>query len=138
MEDYHTHYLGKTDNGNLFWGYETFVYTKPYSEIEAGRWIDFRREYAVLHLFDKDGNLISTQHLSTDSATDQSLTSDKLSEMVSRLGRVVFQDVEIKLFQTIIDGYTFGLIPDEEDETINLEPNSLISFQTPWDGEYYT
>jgi hypothetical protein len=25
-EDYHTHYLGETASGNLFFGYETFVF----------------------------------------------------------------------------------------------------------------
>jgi hypothetical protein len=40
--------------------------------------------------------------------------------------------------QTLIDGFVFGLIPNEEDQTLNLQPSSTISFQEPRDGEYYT
>jgi formate hydrogenlyase regulatory protein HycA len=51
MEDYHTHYLGKTSDGRLFWAYETFAFTKPYSEIVGEDWQKFRNEYAILHHF---------------------------------------------------------------------------------------
>jgi formate hydrogenlyase regulatory protein HycA len=62
----------------------------------------------------------------------------KLDEMIAELGRFEFSDIEVKPFQTVIDGVVFGLVPDEEHETVELEPSSTISFQEPWDGEYYT
>jgi formate hydrogenlyase regulatory protein HycA len=54
------------------------------------------------------------------------------------LGFIQYRDIAIKLFQTTIDGIVFGLIPDQKTESIILEPSSTISFQEPWDGEYYT
>lgn len=47
MEDYHTHHLGKCSDGRLFWGYDTFVFTKPYSDIKGDDWGKYRKEYAL-------------------------------------------------------------------------------------------
>ena len=57
IEDYHTHYLGQTSDGRLFWGYETFVFTKPPGE-RGTDWQQHRKEYVVLHTFDKKGNYL--------------------------------------------------------------------------------
>ena len=52
MEDYHTHFLGKASDERLFWGYQTFAFSKPFSEIEQGDdWKKYRKEYAILHTF---------------------------------------------------------------------------------------
>ena len=140
IEDYHTHYLGRTAEGHLFWGYETFVFIKPYSDIEQGDdWRKWRKEYVVLHKFDSEGNYLSTRYCSslTSESSEQEL-SGELAKMVAELGDFEFHDIEIKLFQTKIDNITFGLIVDEVSGTINLQPSSTISFQEPWDGGYYT
>lgn len=141
MEDYHTHYLGQAADGRLFWAYDTFVFTKPHADIpKDDDWQKYRREYAIIHTFDKDGNYLTTKHWDaglTINLSDQ-LIEEKLEEFVSELGDTTFKDIEIKLFQTQIDGITFGLIADEESEMIHLQPTSKISFQEPWDGEYYT
>ncbi|MDR6194951.1 hypothetical protein QE357_002003 [Siphonobacter sp. BAB-5404] len=47
--------------------------------------------------------------------------------MVADLGEVTYQDIKIKLFQVQIDGYTFGLIPDEEEERVHVQPSVLKS-----------
>jgi formate hydrogenlyase regulatory protein HycA len=140
MEDYHTHYLGQTANGRLFWAYETFAFIKPHSEIIGEDWQKFRNEYAVLHTFDNDGNYLSTKHVLAGSVAEtKGFPLDHyLKTMVNELGDITYKDIEIKLFQTTIDGITFGLIVDKETEMINLQPSSTISFQEPWDGEYYT
>ena len=58
--------------------------------------------------------------------------------MVKELGEVTFCDIEVKLFNTLIDGVEFGLIPDPEFKCIDLQPSSTISFTEPWDGSYST
>lgn len=139
IEDYHTHYLGKTMSGLQFWGYFTFVWTILPKDIQ-GDWKDYRNEYVLMHLFDEAGNHIETKYSligTTNQVTDQTL-SFKLSEMINELGTIEFGDIEIKPFQTIIDGHTFGLIPDEESGFIELQPNSTIAFGEPWDGSYCT
>ena len=140
MEDYHTHYLGKTVDGRLFWGYETFAYSPPFAQTKDGNVWQYRSDYAVLHLFDAEGNYRSSKSFTGGKGIlpKGDILTDKLEEWVSELGGFTYCDIEIKLFQTIIDGFTFGLIPSSEFSMINLQPSSTISFQEPWDGEYYT
>ena len=86
MEDYQTHYIGKYENGNQFWGYEPFVFTEK--EIPDGEdWQKYRREYAVLYLFDKEGDFIEAKH--EFAGTTNSLkfdTEEKIEDMISKLG----------------------------------------------------
>lgn len=137
IEDYHTHFIGKTRDGKQFFGYETFVFANG---IPSSDWEKSRKEYAVLYIFDKEGNHLKTDHCFVGMTSDinHSITRSKLEQMISELGDVEFTDIEVKPFQTIIDGIVFGLIPNEEYETVDLEPSSTISFHEPWDGEYDT
>ncbi|MFT3827817.1 MAG: hypothetical protein QM731_28125 [Chitinophagaceae bacterium] len=139
IEEYHTHYLGKTKQGLQFWGYTTFVWTVLPKDIK-GNWQDYRNEYVVLHLFDKEGTYIETKHWlagPTSQITDETLTN-KLELMTAELGDIEYGDIAIKPFTTVIDGVTFGLVPEYEYGFINLEPNSTIAFSAPWDGSYST
>jgi hypothetical protein len=137
MENYHTHFLGKTEDGRQFFGYETFVFPNaiPAAEREKNR-----KEYVVLHLFDEDGNHLTTNHwyAGTTSKTNNTVMREKLEEMINNLGKTEFCNIEIKLFQTTIDGVVFGLVRNDEYGSVELQPSSTISFQEPWDGEYYT
>lgn len=141
IEDYHTHYLGQTSDGRLFWAYDTFVFTKPNVDIKQGdNWQRYRREYAIFHTFDNDGNYLTTKHWNAGLTIDvkDEMVEEKLEEFVSELEDITYKDIEIRLFQIQIDGITFGLVVDEKSKMIHLQPNSKISFQEPWDGEYYT
>lgn len=137
MEDYHTHFVGKTEDGRQFFGYETFVHPQGMPVLDRPK---ERKEYVVLYIFDKEGNHLMTNHwyAGTTSETDDVTMRQRLEQMISELGKTEFADIEVKPFQTIIDGVIFGLVPDEEHETVNMEPSSTISFQQPWNGEYYT
>lgn len=139
IEDYHTHYLGKTSRKLQFWGYTTFLW-KVLPKDYQGDWRDNRQEYVVLHLFDSDGNYLETKHWhggTTNQVSDSALDS-KLQSMISELGSLTYCDIEVKLFQTIIDGEIFGLVPESEYGFIELQPNSTIAFAEPWDGSYST
>ncbi|AMM50918.1 hypothetical protein TH61_06555 [Rufibacter sp. DG15C] len=140
MEDYHTHFLGKTSHGKLFWAYETFYFSQPFGSFKNEDWAKYRREYAILHLFDKAGNHVETKSKFTGITADlqEVDTYTVLEEMVRELGQVEYTDIEVKPFSVKIDGVIFGLIPDSETGSIDLQPSSTISFQEPWDGEYLT
>ena len=141
MEDYHTHYLGKTSDGRLFWGYETFAYSPPIAQIKDNNYWPYRFDYTVLHLFDDDGNYQSSKSFTCGKGVlpKGNIMIEKLEEWIAGLGEVTYCDIEIKLFQTIIDEFTFGLIPYRDSILhIDLQPSSTISFQEPWDGEYNT
>lgn len=138
IEDDHTHYIGKYENGNQFWGYETFLFTEiPVPEGED--WAKYRREYAVLYLFDEEGNFKEAKYYFAGKSNSlKADTTEKLEEMVSQLGEAEYCSIEIKPFEIEIDGFKFGLIPNDALEVIELQPSSTIAFTEPWDGEYYT
>lgn len=136
-ENYHTHYLGETEQGTLFFGYETFVFPKGFS---TENWQDERLEYALVYLFDQDGNHIETKYKLAGKTSEISpnQTNDLLSDLLAGLGRLEFKDIKVKPFKTLIDGIEFGLIPNDEIQIIELQPSSTIAFGEPWDGEYDT
>ncbi|AUP80970.1 hypothetical protein [Flavivirga eckloniae] len=136
-EDYHTHYLGETENGNLFFGYETFVFSNG---VPGADWENNRFEYALVYLFDKNGNHLETKHKLAGKTSEISIgkTSKLLNELLVDLGRLQFKDIKVKPFKSIIDGIEFGLIPNEKCEMIELQPSSTIAFGEPWNGEYDT
>nr|WP_042286946.1 hypothetical protein [Nonlabens ulvanivorans] len=61
-----------------------------------------------------------------------------LLQLLQPLGKLKFRSIKVKPFSTIIDGFEFGLIPDDEIQTIELQPSSTIAFSAPWNGEYDT
>jgi formate hydrogenlyase regulatory protein HycA len=138
MEDYHTHYLGKTDNGKLFFGSETFAHLETKEQISSGTVYQNRIDLAILYLFDKNGKFLSYKHWSTTIDTERNKTEEKLQEMIKELGKTTFCDIELETFEVNINGIKCGLIPNEEFVSIDLYPSNTISFQEPWDGEYYT
>lgn len=116
---------------------ETFVFP---NRMPAFDWEKQRKEYVVFYIFDNDGNHLATNHwyAGTTSEADKSVMSERLEQMIYELGKTVFCDIEVKPFQTIVDGIAFGLIRNDEYETVDLEPSSTISFHEPWDGDYDT
>ncbi|MEJ7611859.1 MAG: hypothetical protein WKF88_11840 [Ferruginibacter sp.] len=142
IEKYHTHYIGKTENEKLFWGYATFNYTKTHNEImeENGDYSDFRNEYAILHIFSVSGQHLITKHclVGTANQVDDITIFRKLEELISELGDIKFEDIEVELFDTKIDNITFGLVPNYEYGFVELQPNSTLAFGEPWDGSYST
>jgi hypothetical protein len=140
IEDYHTHFVGFCDSNKQFWGYGTFVFDEPYIGIDMSRWQEHKLEYIVLHTFDISGNYLATKHFFAGTTANRIEESDEvvLSEWLSKLGDVEFKDIYIKPFQTVIDGYVFGLIPTLDSDGLELQPSSTIFFHEPWDGEYDT
>ncbi len=141
VEDWHTHYAGRAADGRQFWAYATFAFESGWHSAPPGSdWRAFRKEYVVLHTFSRDGDYLATRHWCagvTAEASSEAI-AQKLAELVAELGPAVMQDIKVSLFQTQLDGLTFGLVADAESEQINLQPGATISFMEPWNGEYYT
>ncbi|RDC65169.1 hypothetical protein [Adhaeribacter pallidiroseus] len=136
-EDYHTHYLGETESGLLFFGYDTFVFPNGFTN---NNWENERLEYALVYLFDNKGNHIETKYKCAGKTSEiqPHRTNELLEGSISELGRFKFKNIEVKPFKTEIDGIAFGLIPNDECQMIELQPSSTIAFSEPWDGEYCT
>jgi hypothetical protein len=137
VEDYHTHYLGELEDGRLFFGYETFVFPNGYS---GENWQEERLEYAIVHLFDSNGIHVKTLYELAGKTSEIELrkSSKMLKRLLEPLGKLNYKNVEVKPFSIIIDKIEFGLIPDDETESIELQPSSTIAFFEPWNGEYDT
>ncbi|GAB3504580.1 hypothetical protein [Emticicia fontis] len=135
-EDYHTHYIGKYNNGNQFFGYETFLFKPPLPPNED--WQKYRKEYVVLYIFDYKGNFIDFKYWYAGTTSENKDTNAALELMIESVGQYEFCDIIVKPFEVEIDGEIFGLIPNEEDESIELMPSSTIAFFSPWDGSYDT
>jgi len=138
MEDYYTHYLGKTEDGKLFFGCETFVNKKTQSKVITETQNQNRIDLAILYLFDKKGKLLEYKYWSTDIDSERHKTTENIEKLVAELGKITFCNVELETFEVIINGIKCGLIPNYEFNTIDLCPSNTISFQEPWDGEYFT
>lgn len=142
VEDYHTHHIGKYAGGNQFWGHEAFVLThilEGLSIPDGESWEKYRKEYVVLYLFDKEGNFQKAKYQfagTTDAL--QFDTESKIEEMIAELDDATFCNIEIKPFKIEIDGFLFGLIPDEKSEALELYPSNTIAFYAPWEGDYST
>lgn len=136
MEDLHTEFVGRCADGTQFFLNETFVELDPQFE----DWKQSRHEYLVLYLFDFAGHYVrhSWWHGGTTSECNRRELESKRDQMLAELGDVQFCDISVRSFSVKIDDVVFGLIPNTDDETVELEPSSQISFEAPWDGEYYT
>jgi hypothetical protein len=138
MIDYHTHFIGKYDNGKQFFGYNHFINT-PFKS--GDDWQNYRHEYVVLYLFDEKGDFKSYKHHYAGTTANLNCdTEKKLKEMVKGLGKVRYCNIKVKPFEIEIDGHIFGLIPKTDDgyERVELHPSNVIAFTEPWVGEYDT
>ena len=136
MVDYHTHFIGKYDNGKQFFGYEHFVF-----EPDKDRQLENRHEYVVLYIFNEEGDLVGNKYWYAGKSTALNCnTEKKLKELVKELGKIRYCNIRVKPFKIEIDNYTFGLIAfaDPDYERVELHPNNTIAFSEPWDGEYDT
>jgi len=144
LEDYHTRFVGICEDGRQFMSF--VVASLP--EVIPRDVGPHKRWYAVLHLFDVDGN-----HLSTD-ARFAGLTADGepavlekayafQDEMLNNLGSIEWTDIAVRLFSVLVDGRIFGLVDTsfyddgEYYETLTLLPNDFV-FTEPWDGDFDT
>jgi hypothetical protein len=138
---YHTHYIGRCSDGTQFMAFVVGVLPKAKKAVGRNGNLLW---YAVLHLFDSQGQHLKTQSafLGAKAFANELVDVDAtLNEVVRRLGSVRYSDVEIGLFSVQIDGHKFGLvdasIPKEGYQRIDLLPNQLVFFP-PWDGTYST
>jgi len=139
-KDYHTHYIGRCEDGTQFMG---FILAAPTGSVthhtkRKPKW------FAVVHRFDSKGDHLNTEAVFLGARAgpiklDQA--GARLTRMIEKLGRVAYGDVEVSLFSVRVEGHVFGLVdasvPEEGYLRIDLVPNGLAFFP-PWDGTYST
>lgn len=138
--------VGVDKSGNQFMGFVTGAFPKanPYPSANDD-WEHLKRWYAVMHLFDIEGNHIrsdirftGTTAAGQDEAIQKAI--DELASMFSKIDRPGKHDISVKLFSVEHEGYQFGLIfeiGDEGHESVLLQPNDIM-FHPPYDGVDYS
>lgn len=143
VEDYWTHDIGRYGVGNQFMAF--IVATSP-DNLRGKDWKEHKRWYAVLHIFNEQGDhLYSQANFTGVTADGENAVVDraraKRDEMIGGLANIIYCDVSIKLFSVTIEGHIFGLVdvtePEDEHEEVELKPNYLV-FYPPWDGSFDT
>jgi formate hydrogenlyase regulatory protein HycA len=138
----YTHHLGIYRGCQQFMGFISATLPCPTPE----DWHSQKRWYAVLHRFDPWGDHLGTEAWFAGTTADGEdlvccMAREKLSEMIGALGKIMYCDVEVRLFQVFIDDSLFGLVDTSDEsekfEQITLQPNDLAFF-APWDGSYAT
>lgn len=107
-------------------------------------WMKAKRWYGVIHLFDFDGNHTQTVALlggTTADGKEQACDNafQELNELILTMEEPIFQDIRVKPFRHLEDGYLFGLLLDEygDGDSATLWPNDIM-LHAPWDGSYST
>ncbi|MFT4559839.1 MAG: hypothetical protein ACI92S_005234 [Planctomycetaceae bacterium] len=120
FEDYHTHHLGELPDRKLAWGIETFAFINSDGSL-GNHNTGTRVDYAILFIFDRDGQFLSSNHWS--SRQTESSSYDELEKLVAARGGITYRDIEIIPFMTTIDDVEFGLVRDPTTEMISFEPH---------------
>ena len=146
MDDLHTAFVGRCSNGNQFFINDFWRDPSPSHEsipdLNHEAYFSRRHAYLVLYIFNKNGDLID--HLFWDGGPGHNCSQDQIDQqrlmMLATLGKYRFSDILVKPFSILINGIAFGLIrdTDPEYEAVHLQPGSQITFEKPWDGEFYT
>ena len=136
-DDYHAEHVGRTSDGRQFFLTNPF---EPKIGDQKGS------EYVALFLFDCDGNLVDAkiEEFGPRGSFDDDKRRQCYERLLSELGDVTFERIEVKPFAIERFGTTFGLVPrkpEDEDDVwaVEMQPGNYMCFFEPWDsGEYDT
>jgi hypothetical protein len=135
---YRTDTIGTYDGGQFF-----AVVTGAYRDDDVPPPRELMRWYAVLHVFDHNGNHESSEirFLGTGQFNEVRLNPEPLRMLLDTLPGRKYGDIAIKPFRVDFDGVVFGLIDESGDhggsDWAELYPDRL-GFHPPWNGEYDT
>ena len=128
IEGYHTHHIGKYENGNQFlgWVYRLFVKPKKYN----GDWPNHTKEYIVLFIFDVEGNLLENkiEYSGTSSKVNYSKQTERLESIIDQRGNYIYTDIFVKLFTLELENQECGLVYYPETESVIMMPGNNMSF----------
>ena len=119
MEDLHTALVGQCPDGTQF----------LLNELSEGSLV-----VLVLYCFDADGHYLGHELQRNDGNQAEAARTD----LLNKLDTPVRCNIAVRPFSVKVDGVKYGLVVDEDDECVLLQPHSQVTFMAPWDGEFYT
>ena len=132
-DDYHTKYVGKTENG------EQFFLTTPF--IAGGD------EFVALFIWYRDGIFKEAiiDNLGPRTTMDEVERTRIFKKRLDDLGDYKLSVIDVEPFEIEKFNTKFGLFykkvyfeDDEPYECIEFHPGDFISFYPPWEGDYDT
>ena len=136
--------------GRQFMAFGVGAYPGPTHFYGGKDWKDVKRWMTVLHMFDADGNHLSTEANLAGFDREAPAVYDKADQMLDallaedRLKDAEWGDIEVKLFSVVIDEVYYELVYESEmdgeieHESATLWPNDCV-FYPPWNtGNYDT
>jgi hypothetical protein len=153
-DDHRFPYVGRLADGRQFMAFVTGAFPDGVRlNWDTDEWRKVKRWMAVRHLFDADGNHLSSEAKlggydieGRDVAADKAW--DELDHMLAQFGpgQPQLGDIWLRPFAVQLDGITHSLLyevvqPEADGpvfESVMLEPRDIM-FHPPWDsGEYST
>lgn len=148
-DDYRFESVGRFTDGRQFMAFVTGAY--PGEHLPAPEnWQDVKRWIAVIHIFDVNGEHLTTEARFIGLAREEPLLRSKIDTSFADLLRdyqiddTCFCDIWIKPFRTVIDDIRYEFVYEREEdegeiyERMTLWPNDIV-FYPPWnDGLYDT
>ena len=139
-DDYHAEHCGVTEEGNQFF------LTAPFEPAIGNK---EGCEFIALFIFDVQGKILKEKSIIESfgpraTCDDGDKRKKRFEELLSSLGEVKYQRIEIVPFAINKYGTEFGFIlrePEDEEEiwAVELLPGNYMAFFEPWDsGEYDT
>ncbi len=138
-DKWHLNYVGKLENGRLFWADMQLGYDHKRKDT---------RDFICIWIFDADGTLIDHRILDRGFRSEGSVkkpnASDIVSAELSQLGEYNFTDIWVKPFSVEKYDLEFGLVAREvgdgpNEVVFDAAPGLTLMFYPPWkDGRYDT
>ncbi|MEE9388724.1 MAG: hypothetical protein V3U96_08935 [Paracoccaceae bacterium] len=130
-DDFHLQHVGKTVQGNGYWICNQLA---P----EDGS----TRDFLAAYVFDKTGNLISSEVLDQGLRSSQSeqTTEELIRKLMKKIDAKEIAEILVKPFSVSFYGHIFGLViremeeggDAEQDMLIDAMPGHTLMFYGPW------
>ena len=130
-DDCHLQHVGKTTQGNGYW-----------IDIQLALEDGDTRDFVAAYVFDKAGNLISSEVLDRGLRSSQSEqpTEELVRKLMKKIDAKETAEILVKPFATTFFGHTFGLVIREREEgddaeqvtLIDAMPGYTLMFHGPW------
>ena len=130
-DDFHLQYVGETAQGNGYW-----------IDVQLATEDGGTRDFIAAYVFDKAGNLISSEVFDRGLRSSQSeqTTEEIVRKLLKKIDAKNTTEILVKPFSTSFYGHTFGLVIREKEEGDDAEQDTLIDalpgntlmFYGPW------
>jgi hypothetical protein len=146
-DDFAFETVGRFADGRQFMAFVSGAYPGEHRLVPKN-WLDVKRWIVVIHIFDADGNHLTTEAHLIGFAREEPHLHTKIDTMFVALlsdYKIIpsmYCDIWIKPFHTVVDDIYYEFVYEREEdgdeiyEQMALWPNDVV-FYPPWNDGYY-